>query len=89
VRQTAGGQAYDRAIESAAGPDEEALAVLHLVIGEVLAALPASHRPIVELRIVGHEVAEIARQVQRSKRSVERILQGFRQRLDAQIREGD
>jgi len=88
MRQTAGGRAYDRAVESAAGQDEQALSVLHLVIGEILDALPTIHRSIVELRIEGYEVAEIAQQVQRSKRTVERILQEFRQRLDAQIHEG-
>jgi DNA-binding NarL/FixJ family response regulator len=34
-------------------------------------------------------VAEIAEQLQRSKRTVERVLQEFRRRLDAHIREGD
>ena len=89
VRQTAGGEAFDQAIDAEPGQDEAALTVLRMVIDEVLDALPASHRPIVELRIEGHEVAEIAEQVQRSKRTVERVLQEFRQRLDAQIREGD
>jgi RNA polymerase sigma factor (sigma-70 family) len=89
VRQTASGESYERAIESEAGQDEEALAVLRLIIDEVLAGLPPIHRPIVELRIEGHEVSEIARQVQRSKRTVERVLQEFRERLDAQFREGD
>lgn len=86
VRQTAAGTAYDRALAIEPGPDGEALLVLSIVIDEVLTALPASHRPIVELRIAGHEVAEIAAQVRRSKRTVERVLQEFRQRLDAQIR---
>jgi RNA polymerase sigma-70 factor, ECF subfamily len=89
VRQTLGGEAYDRALDAESGQDESALAILRLVIDEVLDALPPSHRPIVELRIEGHEVSEIASRVQRSKRTVERVLQEFRQRLDAQIREGD
>jgi hypothetical protein len=41
----------------------------------------------IELRIEGHEVNDIAVAVQRSKRSVERVLQDFRQRLDALIGE--
>jgi RNA polymerase sigma-70 factor (ECF subfamily) len=86
VRQTAGGMAFDRAIAAEPGPDGEALSVLTIVIDELLDALPASHRPIVELRIGGNEVAEIAAQVRRSKRTVERVLQEFRQRLDVQIR---
>jgi RNA polymerase sigma-70 factor (ECF subfamily) len=89
VRLTAGGDVYDRAIDSEPGKNEAALEVLRLVIDEVLAALPPNHRPIIELRIEGHEVAEIAQRVQRSKRTVERVLQDFRERLDAQIREDD
>ncbi len=87
VRRTAGGEAFDNALEARAGRDEASLALLNLVVGEVLAALPAGHRPIIELRIEGHEVAEIAGLVRRSKRTVERVLQEFRQGLDAQIRE--
>ena len=41
------------------------------------------------MRIEGHEVAEIAEAVRRSKRSVERILQDFRGRLGAILREDD
>src|SRR5262249_23249757 len=89
VRMTAGGEQYLRALDSESGPDESALAVLRLVIDEILDSLPASHRPIVELRIEGHEVAEIASRVARSKRTVERVLQEFRRRLDSQVCEGD
>jgi RNA polymerase sigma-70 factor (ECF subfamily) len=62
-------------------PDETALTTLQLVIDDLLNGLPATMKPIVELRIEGHEVHEIARQVQRSRRSVERALQEFRQKL--------
>ena len=47
----------------------------------VLTRLPAPHRQMVTLRIEGYEVAEIAQQTKRSKRSVERILQEARKRL--------
>jgi RNA polymerase sigma factor (sigma-70 family) len=89
VRETADGAAYEHALNSTRGRDEGALAVLHLVIDEVLDALPPGHRPIVERRIEGFEVAEIAAQLQRSKRTVERVLQEFRRKLDTEIREGD
>jgi RNA polymerase sigma-70 factor (ECF subfamily) len=88
VRQTAAGEAYDRAIDTRSGRDDSALDILRLVIDELLEAVPASHRPIVELRIEGYEIAEIAQRTRRSKRTVERVLQAFRQRLDMQIREG-
>ena len=89
VRRTASGAAYDRALEAAGGRDEVALTVLCLVIDEILYALPSGHRPIIERRIEGYEVVEIAAQLQRSRRTVERVLQEFRRKLDAQIHGGD
>ena len=86
VRATAAGPAYEQAIGAEPGRDETALAVLRLVIDEALEGLPPGHRPIVELRVEGYEVAEIAARVRRSKRTVERILQEFRARLGAAIR---
>lgn len=68
-------------------PDESALRLLELTIDELLAELPASHAPIIRLRIEGHEVAEIAERVSRSKRTVERILQSFRERLSTIVHE--
>jgi RNA polymerase sigma-70 factor (ECF subfamily) len=70
-----------------AAPDEMALATLRLVIDELLSVLPPSMRTIVELRVEGHEVEEIARRTQRSRRSVERALHEFRARLSPLIRE--
>jgi RNA polymerase sigma-70 factor, ECF subfamily len=86
VRQTAGGEAFEQAAAEAAS-DENALTVLRLVIDEVLGTLPPSHREMIELRIAGHEVAELATRTGRSKRSVERILQDFRRKLHALIHE--
>jgi RNA polymerase sigma-70 factor, ECF subfamily len=81
VRRTSSGEANELAIRSAAGKDEAALAVLRMVVDDVLEDLTESHRRIIELRIEGHEVAEISREVGRSKRSVERVLQDFRLRM--------
>jgi RNA polymerase sigma-70 factor (ECF subfamily) len=64
-----------------------ALTVLRLLIEEVLAGLPSSHRQIIELRIEEYDVAEIAQRTQRSKRTVERVLQQFRQRLSTILHE--
>ncbi len=85
VSRTSGGADYDRAIESTEADDEAALTVLRLVIDDVLLELDATRRQMIELRIEGHEVAEIAEKVRRSKRSVERVLQDFRTRLGALI----
>jgi RNA polymerase sigma-70 factor (ECF subfamily) len=87
VRQTVGGEALHRALETERAHDESALAVLRLVIEELLEQLPTANRQIIELRIEGYEVAEITEKVRRSKRTVERVLQGFRARLDALIHE--
>jgi RNA polymerase sigma-70 factor (ECF subfamily) len=70
-----------------AAPDELALATLRMVIDELLSALPPSMRGIVELRVDGYEVEEIAQRTQRSRRSVERALHEFRARLSPLIRE--
>ena len=70
-----------------AAPDELAVATLRMVIDELLGALPPSMRAIVELRVEGHDVEQIARRTQRSRRSVERGLHEFRARLRPLIRE--
>ena len=58
-----------------------------MAIEDVLRDLPEAHRKMIELRIEGHEVSEIASAVQRSKRSVERELQNFRAKLKSLIAE--
>jgi RNA polymerase sigma-70 factor (ECF subfamily) len=87
IRRTAGGEAFDRAVESQPSTDEAGLGILRMVVEELLHDLPEAHRRMIELRIEGHEVNDIAATVHRSKRSVERVLQDFRQRLDAMIGE--
>jgi RNA polymerase sigma-70 factor, ECF subfamily len=87
VRQTKGGEAFETAISSEASQDESALAILKMVIDELLEGMPVANRRIIELRIEGYDVAEITEGVQRSKRTVERVLQGFRSRLEALIHE--
>jgi RNA polymerase sigma-70 factor (ECF subfamily) len=87
VRQTVAGEAFDLAMESERGRDEGALTVLKMVVEELLEGMPPAKRQMIELRIEGYEVAEIAEKVQRSKRSIERVLQGFRNRLESLIRE--
>jgi RNA polymerase sigma-70 factor (ECF subfamily) len=85
VRKTTGGTSFDRAIESETGQDEAAMNILRLVVEELVEALPEAHRRMIEMRIEGHEVAAIAEAVKRSKRSVERVIQDFCRKLDAQI----
>jgi RNA polymerase sigma-70 factor (ECF subfamily) len=87
VRLTASGNRFDQALESTPARDELALTTLRLVVDEILEALPESQRAIIELRIEGHAVEEIANQTGRAKRSVERALQEFRCKLSAVIDE--
>ncbi|MFO0841257.1 MAG: sigma-70 family RNA polymerase sigma factor [Gemmataceae bacterium] len=54
---------------------------LQVCVEDALGHLPAKHRQMVELRIQGHEVADIATRTGRSKRTVERALQDVRARL--------
>jgi len=56
-------------------------AFFYLVIREALDHLPPDYREMVQLRIEGYEVEEIAAKSNRAKRTVERILQEARKRL--------
>jgi RNA polymerase sigma-70 factor (ECF subfamily) len=87
VRRTAGGESYEVALENQAVGDETALAILRMVIDQLLADLPAAQQRMVQLRIEGHEVSEVAQKTNRSKRSVERVLQEFRTRLKSYVDE--
>ena len=79
VRLTAGGAALEA---SGRGQESEVgLTFLRLSIDEALQEWPPEHAQMIVLRIEGHEVAEIAALTRRSKRTVERILQEFRQQL--------
>jgi len=50
-------------------------------VRDVLERLPPEERELVELRLAGHDVEDIARRVGRSKRTVERQLQSCRDAL--------
>ncbi len=88
ARLTAGGECFERTLETLQH-DEAAYAFLQLATEEALDRLPPSHKQMVELRIQGHEVAQIAVLTGRSKRTVERVLQEARTRLDAIFHEPD
>jgi len=61
--------------------DDLAYQTMRIVVEDLIATLPPPQDRIVELRIEGHEVQQIAVVVSRSKRTVERTLQQFRNRL--------
>jgi RNA polymerase sigma-70 factor (ECF subfamily) len=83
VRLTAEVDFFDPAHEEHVEHDDGNFVFLQLVVREALDRLPPPARKIVELRIEGHEVAEIARQTGRSKRTVERILRESRNHLSS------
>jgi RNA polymerase sigma factor (sigma-70 family) len=88
VRLTVSSGEAERLLAAQAGEDEAAYAVLQLTVEEALERFQPAQRQMIELRIQGHEVAEIARQTGRSKRSVERALQEVRAGLRALLEEG-
>jgi RNA polymerase sigma-70 factor (ECF subfamily) len=81
VRLTVGGDCLEELVGAQGKQDEDDLGFLRLTIAEALERLPPQHRQMVTLRIEGYEVAEIAQQVGRSLRTVERTLQQARQKL--------
>ncbi len=87
VKATVGSDELEQVAEVAADDDAASMTILQMTIDEVLSGLAQSHRDVIQLRIEGHEVAAIAEQLGRSKRSVERILQGFREQMAELIRE--
>jgi RNA polymerase sigma-70 factor (ECF subfamily) len=88
VRVTRSIEASDCTCATRTSQDETGLAELKMVVDELLGGLPATQRVIVELRIDGCQVEEIARKTGRSRRTVERGLQEFRAQLGAVLREG-
>jgi RNA polymerase sigma-70 factor (ECF subfamily) len=79
VGQTAAGSEVAR--HRLLSRDESAAMFLRLVLDEQLEALPEANRAIVRMRMEGYDVAEIAERAGRSRRTVERVLHDFRDRL--------
>ena len=70
--------------------DEQAARwILESLIEDVIKRQPETNRDIIRLRIEGHEVQSIAEQTQRSKRTIERVLQNFRTELLKEISIGE
>jgi RNA polymerase sigma-70 factor (ECF subfamily) len=77
ARATLTGAAAESAMSGLRAADENALTELKLTIGEILGTFPESQRVIIELRMEGDKVDEIARKTGRSKRTVERAIHDF------------
>ena len=59
MRRTCAATGLEHSLRDAT-PDNTAYACLHMTVEEVLAQLPSPDKQMVELRIEGHEVADIA-----------------------------
>ena len=71
------------------GKDDFQQTFLRMVIQEALEQLDARQREMVELRVQGHDVGEIAALTGRSKRTVERNLQEIRHKLQGLLLQDD
>ena len=81
VGRTSGDSVSNQAEHS----NEQAFTELRLCINEILTSHTPTERAIIELRIDGFQVADIAARTKRSKRSVERVLQQFRKLLKSEV----
>ncbi len=63
--------------------------ILQLTIEELILSLPSEHQGVIRDRISGFEVAEIATRNLLSRRTVERVLQGFRRRMHQELLDSD
>ena len=87
VKKTVSGEVLDSSASGSDQSDATGLKILEMTIDDLLSELPEQYREIVNYRIAGFEVSEIAEKTQRSKRTVERILQAFRQQLGKLIQD--
>ncbi len=72
--------AWEAALDREPGPEEAAL--LAETVAELLGALDADERAILELSLQGHSAAEISEQLGRAERSVRRIRERIRKGLE-------
>lgn len=86
VRMTKG---TSREMDEVSSPREDSQEVkeLRMLIEDLLKQLPAIQQRMVQLRLEGYEFSEIAKMSGRSKRTVERVLQDFRQVLQVKLDE--
>jgi RNA polymerase sigma-70 factor, ECF subfamily len=89
AHRTINGEEARQRLELQVNVEESQNAYLKLALDEALEQLPSQSRVIAKLRIQGYEVAEVARETGRSRRSVERILQDTRLKLVELLGEED
>lgn len=69
--------------------DSSALTVLKMTVEDCISKYPPLQGEMIRLRFDGYEIEEIAKKTSRSKRTVERTLQDFRNWLSRQLCETD
>ena len=81
VDVTLTGEDYSDLVTQFATPDPQPRQILEMVIDRVLGEMPEAQRSIVEQRIQGESVTNIAAKTKRSKRTVERVIKKFRDKI--------
>jgi RNA polymerase sigma-70 factor (ECF subfamily) len=66
-------------------PDPQDAAMLIEAVEELLAGLKEGDRPIIELRLQGYKTPEIAQQTGRAERSIRRIFERIKEKLERDI----
>ncbi len=87
VKQTKDLAKVEPFIASSDSPDEQAYNVLRMTVDDMLKDLSDSQRDIIMLRIEGNDINAISEATGRAKRSVERVLQNFRESLAEQLQD--
>jgi RNA polymerase sigma-70 factor, ECF subfamily len=87
AHRTTGGEAARRQLEFQPDGGQSQDGYFVLVVEEILEQLPPQARDMVRLRIDGYEVAEVARKLGRSRRTVERTLQEIRLKMGQLLQE--
>lgn len=72
-------------LSGALAGDEDALRILHLTIEEVIGVLTEPQQQIIQLRLEDRDIVSISQETGLSKRTVERVLHGFRAQLKKAI----
>ncbi len=76
---------HDLAYYASGDHQQASLEVLKVVLDDFLDSLPATQAEVARYRMEGYQIDEIAEKTQRSKRTIERVLNGMRAQLLQQL----
>ena len=83
VTITSGGASLDRLAQAKGQGGDADWTEIEIAVSDALEQLPVHHRHVVQLRLTGMSVVEIAHALGRSLRTVERLLQECRTKLES------